>query len=190
MLIRQSIAGYCNRVYASLGSLFVPLFDAVVPRHDNVLAVLEGPGGRLLIPAHNIVTDAGDVWYAQSACGETPTDAFDTMVMCSAGTPGKTAVYSDFTPIAGSTKVVSATYPKTNDVGDADNTGDGINIVSWLGNWSKSDFNHAAITHGLITIPSPSAPDNLLTGYAFGAPFAKTANDTLKVFVNHQLLGV
>jgi hypothetical protein len=193
MLIRHSISGYRNRVYASLGSLFVPLFDAVVPKHDNVLAVLESEEGKrrfkLLIPAHNIVTDAGDIWYAQKSCGESPTNNFTSMVMCSAGTPGKAAIYSGFTAIAGSTKVVTATYPKTADA-DADNTGDAANVATWLGSWAKADFNNAAISHGLITIGSPIAGSALLTGYAFGSPFAKTANDTLKVFVNHQLLGV
>lgn len=190
MLIRHSIPGYRNRVYGSLASLFVPLFDAVVPKHKNVLAVVEGPEGKLLIPAHNIVTDAGDIYYAQKSAGEAPTNAFTTMVMCSAGTPGKAAVYSAFTAIAGSTKVISATYPKTNDTGDADNTGDAVNVVSWLGNWAKADFNNAAISHGLITIAAPVSGSNLLTGYAFAAAFAKTVNDTLKVFVNHQMLGV
>jgi hypothetical protein len=189
MLIRHSIPGFSNRVYGSLASLFVPLFDAMLPKHDNVLAVIEGPEGRLLIPAHNIVTDAGDIYYAQKSCGEVVTNAFNSMVMCSAGTPGKGALYSAFTAIAGSTKVVSAGYPKTNDP-DADNTGDAVNVATWLGSWAKADFNNAAISHGLITIAAPISGSNLLTGYAFAAAFAKTVNDTLKVFVNHQMLGI
>src|SRR5215471_8999510 len=154
MLIRHALPGFRNRVLVSRDSLWVPLFDALLPKHNNILAVVEGPDGKTVIPAHNIVTDAGDIWYAQKSCGETPTNAFNTMVMCSAGTPGKGAVYSAFTPIAGSTKTVSATYPKTND-SDADNTGKGLNIASWLGNWAKADFNAAAISHGLITIAAP-----------------------------------
>lgn len=189
MLIRHSIPGFRNRVYETLGSLFVPLFDAVVPKHENIVAILENEEGKLFIPAHNIVTDAGDIWYAQKSCGEAATNNFNTMVMCSAGTPGKAAVYSGFTAIAGSTKTVSAGYPKTADA-DADNTGDAVNVVTWLGSWAKADFNHAAVSHGLITIAAPTGGSNLLTGYAFAAAFAKTVNDTLKVFVNHQMLGV
>lgn len=189
MLIRHSIKGFANKVLASRASLFVPLFDAMLPKHDNILAVLENEFGRLLIPAHNIVTDAGDIWYAQKSAGEAATNNFNTMVMCSAGTPGKSAIYSGFTAIAGSTKTVTAGYPKTADA-DADNTGDAANVVTWLGSWAKADFNHAAVSHGLITIASAISGSNLLTGYAFSAPFAKTANDTLKVFVNHQMLGV
>jgi len=190
MLIRHSLPGFRNRVLLSMASLFVPQFDEMLPRHNNILAVLENEGGeRLLIPAHNIVTDAGDIWYAQKSAGESPTNNFNTMVLCSAGTPGKSAIYSSFTAIAGSTKTVAAGYPKTADA-DADNTGDAANVVTWLGSWAKADFNHAAVSHGLITIASAISGSALLTGYAFSAPFAKTANDTLKVFVNHQMLGV
>lgn len=189
MLIRHSLPGYRNRVLLSAASVFVPLFDALVPKHQNILAIIGNEEGKTLIPGHNIVTDAGDIWYAQKSCGEAATNNFNTMVMCSAGTPGKAAVYSGFTAIAGSTKTVSAGYPKTNDA-DADNTGDAVNVATWLGSWAKADFNHAAVSHGLITIASPVSGSNLLTGYAFAAAFAKTVNDTLKVFVNHQLLGV
>lgn len=189
MLIRHSVEGFRNKVYESLGSLFVPLFDAMIPRHDNVLAVLEGLEGKLLIPAHNIVTSAGDIWYAQKSAGEASTNNFNTMVLDSAGTLGKAAVYSDFTPIGSTAKTVTAGYPKTADA-DADNTGAATAVVSWLGSWAKADFNNAAISHGMITVAGPSAGSALLTGYAFGSPFAKTANDTLKVFVNHQMLGV
>lgn len=189
MLIRHALPGLRNRMLVSRHSLWVPLFDALLPKHNNILALIENEAGITAIPGHNIVTDAGDTWYAQKSCGEAATNAFNSMVMCSAGTPGKAALYSAFTAIAGSTKVVSAGYPKTNDA-DADNTGDAINVVSWLGNWAKADFNHAAITHGLITVAAPVSGSNLLTGYAFAAAFAKTVNDTLKVFVNHQMLGV
>lgn len=189
MLIRHSLPGFRNKVYESLGSIFVPLFDEVIPKHDNIIAVLEGSEGKLLIPTHNIVTSAGDIWYAQKSAGEAATNNFNSMVMCSAGTPGKSAIYSGFTAIAGSTKTVSAGYPKTSDA-DADNTGAAAAVVTWLGSWAKADFNNAAISHGLITIASAISGSALLTGYAFAAPFAKTANDTLKVFVNHQMLGV
>jgi hypothetical protein len=190
MLIRHALNDYRNRVYTARASLFVPLFDAVVPKHQNVLAIIENAEGRLLIPASNIVTDAGDIWYAQKSCGETATNTFNSMVMCTATTGlTKSMVYSAFTTIAGSLKTVTAGYPKTNDA-DVDNTGASTKIATWLASWAKADFNNAAISHGIITIASPIAGSNLLTGYAFAAPFAKTVNDTLKVFVNHQMLGV
>lgn len=188
MLIRSAVEGFAHRVFKSRGSLFVPRFDSMVPKHKNVLAVLGTPIGQFLIPASNIVTDAGDLFYAQKAAGESPTSAFGVHVMCSAGTPGKSADYSDFTPIAGSTKAHTAGYPKTDD-DDADNTGADADVVTYLVSYAKADFNDDAITHGLITNTSPASDEELLTGYAFDASFEKTANDTLKVFVNHEFLG-
>jgi hypothetical protein len=188
MLIRHSVPGFAHRVYQTSAALIVPLFDAFVPRHRNVLAVLGRADGRLLIPASNIVTTAGDIHYAQKGAGEAVTNAFGVHVMCSAGTPGKAATDDSFTQIAGSEKAHTAGYPKTND-GDADNTGAGMDIVTFLASYAKADFNHASISHGIITNATPGVAEPLLTGYAFAAAFAKTADDTLKVFVNHDFTG-
>lgn len=193
MLLRISVPGFRNKVYRSLGGLFVPLFDAFVSKHNNILAVLKRPDGKILIPGANIVTDAGDEYYAQKSAGETPSpsNTFDVHVLASAGTPGKSATYDSFTPIASTEKAHSATYPKTLDT-DTDNTGAGVDIVTYLASYAKTDFSHSAITHGMITNASPTlSPDEpLLTGYAFASSFAKTTDDTLKVFVNHEFLGV
>src|SRR5580765_3846343 len=189
MLIRHALPGFINRVILSKHSLFVPLFDAMLPKHMNVLAIVEGEEGRLLVPAHNIVTDAGDVYYAQKSASETPTNTFNTLTLATAGTPGKSATYASFTPIASTGKTPTAAYPKTNDA-DADNTGASTKVVTWLFSYAKADFNNAAISHGEISATAPSGSVPLMTGFAFAAPFAKTANDTLKVFVNHQMLGV
>lgn len=138
----------------------------------------------------NIVTDAGDTYYAQQAANETPTNAFDRLELGSAGTPGKTATTSSFTLIASTSKAPTATYPKTND-GDSDNTGAGVDIVTWQFAYAAGDFNHAAITHGWIPVNGHGAGAPILTGFAFtGGAFAKTASDTLKVIVNHTFTGV
>lgn len=138
----------------------------------------------------NIVTDAGDIYYAQRAGEETPTNDFNTLELGTAGTPGKAADRDDFTPIASTQKLVAATYPQTNDA-DGDNTGAGVDILSWQFNYAAGDFNDAAITHGWITVTGAGAAAALLTGFAFtGGSFAKTASDTLKVIVNHTFTGV
>lgn len=190
MQIRTSVPGFAHRVYRTAGALLVPLFDSFIPLHKNVLALLENEEGRFLIPASNIVTNDGDVYYAQRGAGESPTNAFDRLVLASAGTPAKDADYSDFTPIGSTLKAFSGSYPKTGD-DDADNTGAGADIVTYLAAYTKADFNHSAISHGLITNDTPvaSPPSPILTGFAFDNPFEKTANDTLKVFVNHEMLG-
>lgn len=188
MLIRHSVPGFAHRVYQTSASLMVPMFDAFVRKHRNVLAVLGRPEGRFLIPASNIVTNAGDVHYAQRGAAEAPTNIFGIAELASAGTPGKSANRSNFTPIGSTQKAHAAGYPKTNDA-DPDNSGAGTDIVTFLASYAKADFNHAAISHGLITNASPGASEPLLTGYAFAAAFGKTADDTLKVFVNHDFTG-
>ena len=192
MLIRMSVPGYANKVYTTLHSIIVPMFDGFVPKHQNILAVLRpgGSGGApTLIPGSNIVTSDGDQYYAEASVGAALTNAFGIHEMASGGTPGKSADRSDFTTIGSSEKAHTGGYP-TNDDSDADNTGAGVTVVSYLATYSKSDFSHAAITHGIITNSGPGASEPLLTGYAFSGSFQKTTNDTLKVFVNHALTGV
>lgn len=188
-LIRVSHPGFVNRVLVSAAGIFVPLFDALVPRHRNVLAVLGTPDGKLLIPASNLVGDAGDVFYAQKGAGAATTNAFGVHELASA-TSGivKGSHRGAFTVIGSTQKAHTSTYPKVSDA-DADNTGAGADIITWLATYAKGDFNHAAITHGLITNATPGASEPILTGYAFAASFEKTANDTLKVFVNHEMSG-
>jgi hypothetical protein len=187
MLIKTRLSEFVNRVYRTSHGLIQN--GVWVPRHRNVCAVLLTPRGPELHLASNIVTDAGDVYYAQRGAAESPTNAFGIHELASAGTPAKGANRSAFTMIGSTAKAHAATYPQTDD-GDTDNTGAGADVVTYLGSYAKADFNHAAISHGIITNTSPGASEPILTGYAFAAPFAKTADDTLKVFVNHTANGV
>ncbi len=189
MLIREQVGGFVTKILRSKAGLYFPEQSLFIPRYHNVLAVLNGPEGKRCIGAHNIVTDAGDLYYAQLGAEEASTNAFGVHEMQTAGTPGKAANRSGFTAIASSEKAHFAAYPQTND-GDGDNTGAGTDIVTYLVSYLKGDFNDAGITHGIITNVTPGASEPLLTGYAFSGSFGKTADDTLKVFVNHEMLGV
>ena len=192
MLIKKSLSGFVNKVYTTASSIIVPFADMVVPKHNNVLLVFGRPDGDFLVPGRNIITDDGDLYYAQKSAGETPTNDFAAGIieLASAGAPGKSADRSAFTPIANTQKTLDATYPKTND-GDADNTAAGTDIVTYLTSYTKADFNSTGITHGFITLATPAANEVILAGFSLpDAPFQKTANDTLKVFVNHQMNGV
>lgn len=174
-------------VYRSRAGLWVG-GELVHPR-QNCIALLSGPRGRFLFAGENIVTTAGDVFLAQRAAAETPTNAFGVWEMASAGTPGKAANRASFTPIASSELAHDATYPKTND-GDADNTGAGTTVRTSRASYSAASFAHAAITHAIITNATPGASEPILTGFAWSASINKTASDTLKVFHNLTLLGV
>lgn len=198
MIIRTAIGRFRNKVYRSAGGVWVPLFDSFVQHHRNVFAILrqgDDPLG-LCIPGSNIVTDAGDIYYAQRGAAESPTNAFGIHELFtgreSSSTPAKGDNRGNYDSLAiGSTqKAHTATYPKTNDA-DADNTGTkGTDVVTYLATYAKGDFNATDITHGIITNSSPGGSTPILCGYQFGAAFDKTADDTLKVFVNHEQRGV
>ncbi len=162
----------------------------------QVIAIVtdERTGLSVVHKTRNIVGDAGDEYYAEAGAqkgGESVTNDFGEMELGTAGTPGKAATTSSFTLIAGSPKAVKATYPKTNDTGDADNTGDAVDAVTWTFEWAAGDFNDPAITHAWIVVAAHGAGAPILTGFAFtGGVFGKTATDTLKVIVNHTYNGV
>lgn len=152
---------------------------------------------KRFIKGFNLVGNEGDKYYAQAAASESPTNDFSDangrqeLGNGVQGTPGKTDTYSALiTPVTASRKIIDATYPKTND-GDADNTGAAVDTVSWLTSWTKSDFNATGITGGVIhdAGASPVAGSVLLTYWTISA-FNKTADDTLKIFINHNMLGV
>ena len=161
----------------------------------KVLAVKRSPiyGLELVIPGMNIVTNDGDVYYAQSAAAETPTDDFDHATTAglrlgsAATAPVKTN--TDLTTfLSGSDHVIDATYEQTND-GDADNTGAGTDIVTWRYSYLTSEGNVSGIQEGAIA-DDKTTPTAVLTHFLFAASFSKTSSDTLKVFVNHEFLGV
>lgn len=168
----------------------------VIPPHSNVagniVAVLEDiyTKEKRIFKIPNIVTDAGDLYYAQLGASESTTNAFGIMELGSAGAaPGKTSNRSNITTkIATSQKAFDGTYPKTND-GDADNTGAGTDVVSYLVSYAAGEANDAAIDRVFITNVTPGASEPLLM-YAALTAFEKTSSDTLKMFVNHTMLGV
>jgi len=163
----------------------------MLKKHDVVL-VLENykTGRKRYIPAINIMTNEGDKWYAQKACGETPTNVFANLYLATAGpvTPGKTDDYDDFTVVAGSEKAKSIGYPKTND-GDTDNTGAGIDVVSWKFEYAVVDGPFTVITHSFISIAAAGAGSPILNSYKWVASWNKDTSTSAKVFANHELLG-
>lgn len=143
-----------------------------------------------IIPGRNIVTDAGDIFYAQSACGETPTNTFANLYLATAGPDPvlKTNNYGDFTFHAGSEKAKTATYPKTND-DDGDNTGSGVDIISWKFDYTTGDGPFVAITHSFIAAAGATGTDPILNGYKWGASWGKDASTSAKIFANHTVNG-
>lgn len=201
LLIRKRVGNFLNRVYKSVGSLWVPDQDNVMPIHHNIIGVLGTPEGKFLYSTHNLVTTAGDLYYAQKASGQSPTNTFQTLYLSSL--PVNTSISKantsddliDIRVATGSTsKNVSASYPRTADP-DTDNTGSGANVVSWLFSYTTTDFDDPSVegaaisTYGVNSWGANAGQDWCLTMFNFVA-FQKANNATLKVFVNHHMLGV
>jgi len=165
----------------------------------NVCIVKENTttGQKTWLYTHNIVTNDGDLYYAQQAVETgSPTSDFGGSdgrmeLRTGSATPAKGHVYSDVTtPVTASRKIIDSTYPKVSD-SDSDNTGSGADIVTWRTSWTTSDFNATAIIGGCIHVggASPASGVKLLTHFSITS-FNKTASDTLKIFVNHTFNGV
>ena len=165
----------------------------------NICIVKENTetGEKTWYYTHNIVTNDGDLYYAQQAVETgTPTSDFGGSsgrmeLRTGSATPAKDDVYSDVTtPVTASRKIIDSGYPKVSD-SDSDNTGAGADIVTWRTSWTTSDFNATAIIGGCIHVggASPSAGTKVLSHFSITS-FNKTASDTLKIFVNHTFNGV
>ena len=164
----------------------------------NICIVRENQdtGDKTWLYAKNIVTNDGDLYYAQKSVGGTPTTDFGGSdgrmeLRTGSATPAKAHVYSDVTtPVTASRKAKDSGYPKTAD-DDSDNTGSGTDIVTWRTSWTTSDFNATAIIGGCFHAggASPASGSKLLTHFSITS-FNKTASDTLKIFVNHTFNGV
>lgn len=143
-----------------------------------------------IISGRNLVTDEGDKFYAQRACAETPTNDFASLYLATAGpgTPGKTDNYSAFTVAGGSEKAKSAGYPKTND-DDSDNTGSGVDVVSWKFEYTTGDGPFTGITHSFVSMAGAGGTDPILNSYEWGELWGKDSSTSVKVFANHIING-
>lgn len=110
------------------------------------------------------------------------------------GTTFSSGAYSASTAI-NTTKVLRSYYPRFDD-NDADNTGGATDQVTWSYNWATADFDTSGnpnITGGVIVDragnATPASGAKLLCHFNFPSSFEKTANDTLKIFVNHTFEG-
>lgn len=166
----------------------------------QVVAVLknEQTGEKRVHVTHNIVTNAGDEYYAEAAAGEATNFTVAGMRLGSnAGIPSaplKTDVKLQTTTgsslIASSAKAIDATYPKTSDP-DTDNPGAGADIVTWRTSYTTAEANSADIAS--LDLPDSLTDGSITKSLAvanFAAKFTKTSADTLKVFVNHTFNGV
>jgi hypothetical protein len=163
----------------------------------KIVAVLQKASGEVEVhETKNIVTTAGDTYYAQRGAGTTPTNfnsagTFNGKAFLSqaTATPAKSDNYSTISGTiqnTGGTSVAS-TYPKTND-GDVDNTGAGVSVVTYLYTFSTGAA-YTGVTDVSIAGSAPTGTDPLLMRAKFASSFTKATTDTLKVFINHTMNG-
>lgn len=168
-------------------------------------------GVKRWIPFKNIVTDDGDRFYSQRGALLTagpPVDPLPDNFVDANGEPDMIMeLYSDAgTPNAAPAKgndrsnltgtiapssgqPMDATYPLTDDP-DGDNSGSGSDIITYRRSYTTAQANLANISDLILTNPSPGASEPLIMHAEFASTFTKTSDDTLKVFVNHQINGV
>jgi hypothetical protein len=166
----------------------------------TIVAVLYDADGRVISThlTRNIVTNAGDLYYAERGVAQAvPSNfvdgggAWDGIIEIYNGASAAPAKGNDRSDMAGLVlgKAMSSTYPKIND-SDVANTGAGADIITYLAEYSGAEANAVGIADVIITNPTPGASEALLMHAEFGTPFTKLAGQTLKVFVNHSLTGV
>lgn len=163
--------------------------------------ILRNGAGEILSrqTVDNLITTIGLEYYGYQGTGigsQVPTahftsganQTFDGVFgLGSAGSaPSVGSGFADITNlVTGSLLVPDTNYPQNDDTGDADNTGDGINVVTYTRTWAAGVADDPAIDRVFITNPSPTGDENMLMYAVFGAPINKTSNDSLKVIINH-----
>ena len=163
---------------------FLKKHDAVMVLHNVHTQEFQ------FIPGENIVTTTGNAFYAESSCGQSPTNAYANLFLATAGpvTPAVGDDYDDFTVVSGSSKTKSSGYPKCPDT-DTDNTGKGATVVTWKFEYLTTDGPFTSITHSFIAISGAGAGASILNSYKWGSAWNKDASTTATIYTNHTMLG-
>jgi len=157
----------------------------------TVLAVIFNLDGSInrVVKGKNIVTNDGDLYYAQRGVEASVTDDFTAGgIRLGSDNTAPTKTDTDVTSfITSASKAESSGYPKVNDT-DANNTGSGTDIATWKFEFTAGDFTAAAVKEGAI-VDNITTPTAALCHFLFAASFAITSSMALTVFVNHEFLG-
>lgn len=167
------------------------IFSFIFKKHDALLVIKDRKTGEIkIIPGKNIVTTAGNTYYAERSCEQTPTNAFINLYLATAGPDPCTVTdnYSDFTLHTGGEMAVSSGYPIC-PCTDAENTGKGATIVTWKYEYLTTDGPFTDITHSFIAQAGASGTDPLLNAYKWASSWSKDAATTAIIYTNHTMLG-
>ena len=170
-------AGAAGAGFAGDGHLFHYPTTTVSPSTVSNGSTASAVYGAMILGTATTTPDEGDTYGVSG----------------SSGTTFQSGAYDASHASVNTTKTLTDLYPRFND-NDADNTGGATDQVTWAYSWTKGDFTTVAdLTGGVIvdraTSATPANAAKLLCHFNFASPFEKTANDTLKVFVNHTFEG-
>jgi hypothetical protein len=146
---------------------------------------------ELIVPGLNIVTNAGDEYYAERGAAETPGTDFATVggIRLGSDNTAPTKTDTDVTTfLAGTGHAIDGTYPQSDD-SDGDNPDAAADAVSYRYSYTTAQGNANSIIE-LAIVDNTTTPTVALTHALFAASFNKTSSDTLKVFVTHTFNGV
>lgn len=171
-----------------------------LPITGLVVAVLERPSGEdLAFVTRNIVTHAGDEFYAQRAIRQTvPTHftdgsgKFDGIIELYNGSKQPPSKDSDRSHLSGLVfaKPMHEGYPKIKDDHPKNKLYSAPNIVTYYACFAEEEGESENITNVIITNPIPKENEPVLMHATFGRPLPKTHDDILHVFLNHRFNGV
>jgi hypothetical protein len=153
--------------------------------------IIDRYGRKRFYTTHNVVTNYGDEYYAQRANSETPTydlEAGGLKLGNSVTTPTKSD--TDVTAYLTATyKALRSGYPTTND-SDVDNVYNGnVDYITWSYLYGSAEAVYSDIKEGAI-VDQESSPNVALCHFLFASTIDKKSGESLKVFVNHEFLGV
>jgi len=146
----------------------------------------------------NLVTDAGDRYYAQRGAVEAVTHTFsigEIVVAQSGLVNSKTRTFGAFKNMNSTytgRKTFAAGYPKTAD-SDTDNSGRTIDAVTYKTIFGTTEANYTIRAVGISRSGGATNSDGQLLSYktlAIAAYVQKTSSITLTVYINHTFLGV
>jgi len=156
---------------------------------ENITCVIKKADGTTeIVKGKNIVTNNGDIAYAQKVVGEA-TDFDNPYLRLGTGTTAVDKTDTDVTTfITGSDKAVDTGFPQRNNT-DPGNTDGGVNIVTWKISYALGDLNVTGIAEGAITNVGTN-PSYALNHFLFASSFDVTSSDQLTVYINHKLEGI
>lgn len=168
----------------------------ITGKNKNIVLIKENAvsGAKLVMRGSNIVTTAGEYYYAEMVCSTDPTDDFDNSTagihLGNGTTGGESSTHTDVNSDDVSMYNVEALesgYPKVSCT-YTENTGSGANVITWHYYWSTTEGTGTGLNEGAI-VNSLTGATAALTVFDIGSTFDKTASDTLRIFINHTVSG-